>query len=375
MEDETCALLTLILAGGATAPRRLLLDTHGSAQAALAAGPAAWRAAGLDDKRCARLHCPSGAALDRCAAWLAAPGHHLLHWQHPDYPALLRQIGSPPLALFVDGDADLLWHPGVAVVGSRSPTAGGRDNARAFAHALAAAELVVFSGMAAGVDAAAHEAALALPQGRTVAVVGTGPDLAYPAAHARLRERIVNQGAVVSEFPPGTQARAAHFPSRNRLLAGLSLGTVVIEAAERSGALITARQAAEAGREVFAVPGSIHNPMARGCHRLIRDGATLVERPQEIVEGIGGLAGELAQALRQRLAEGSGSPHPEVSADPAPPDPDYQRLWKALGHDPTGMDALVARTRLTTAELSSMLLVMELDGRVAVEHGRYSRRS
>jgi len=123
------------------------------------------------------------------------------------------------------------------------------------------------------------------------------------------------------------------------------------------------------------VPGSIHNPMARGCHRLIRDGATLVERPQEIVEGIGGLAGELAQALRQRLAEGSGSPHPEVSADPALPDPDYQRLWKALGHDPTGMDALVARTRLTTAELSSMLLVMELDGRVAVEHGRYSRRS
>ncbi len=208
-----------------------------------------------------------------------------------------------------------------------------------------------------------------------MAVVGTGPDLAYPAAHARLRERIVNQGAVVSEFPPGTQARAAHFPSRNRLLAGLSLGTVVIEAAERSGALITARQAAEAGREVFAVPGSIHNPMARGCHRLIRDGATLVERPQEIVEGIGALAGELAQALRQRLAEGSGSPHPEVSADPAPPDPDYQRLWKALGHDPTGMDALVARTRLTTAELSSMLLVMELDGRVAVEHGRYSRRS
>lgn len=375
MEDETCALLTLILAGGATAPRRLLLDTHGSAQAALAAGPAAWRAAGLDDKRCARLHCPGGAALDRCTAWLTAPGHHLLHWQHPDYPALLRQIGSPPLALFVEGDADLLWHPGVAVVGSRSPTAGGRDNARAFAHALAAAELVVFSGMAAGVDAAAHEAALALPQGRTVAVVGTGPDLAYPAAHARLRERIVNQGAVVSEFPPGTQARAAHFPSRNRLLAGLSLGTVVIEAAERSGALITARQAAEAGREVFAVPGSIHNPMARGCHRLIRDGATLVERPQEIVEGIGALAGELAQALRQRLAEGSGSPHPEVSADPALPDPDYQRLWKALGHDPTGMDALVARTRLTTAELSSMLLVMELDGRVAVEHGRYSRRS
>jgi DNA processing protein len=375
MDDETRALLTLILAGGATAPRRLLLDTHGSALSALAAGPGAWRAAGLDAKRHVRLLSPSPPALDRCETWLAGPTHQLLHWQHPDYPALLRQIPSPPLALFVEGDANLLWHPGVAVVGSRSPTAGGRDNARAFGHALATAQLVVFSGMAAGVDAAAHEAALAVAGGRTVAVVGTGPDIAYPAAHVRLRARLVAQGAVVSEFPPGTEARAAHFPSRNRLLAGLSLGTVVIEAAERSGALITARQASEAGREVFAVPGSIHNPMARGCHRLIRDGATLVERPQEIVDGLGALAGELAQALRQRLASDLPHPHQGESAAPAPLDPDYQSLWKALGHDPTGMDALVARTRLTTAELSSMLLVMELDGRVAVEHGRYSRRS
>ncbi|SEL55725.1 DNA protecting protein DprA [Pseudoxanthomonas sp. GM95] len=375
MDDETDALLLLILAGGATAPRRLLLDTHGSARAALAAGASAWRAAGLDDKRCARLQSPSAAAFARCETWLDGPAHHLLHWQHPDYPALLRQIPSPPLALFVEGDADLLWHAGVAVVGSRVPTTGGRDNARAFAHGLASAGLVVFSGMATGVDAAAHEAALALPDGRTVAVVGTGPDLAYPASHARLRARLVERGAVVSEFPPGTEARAAHFPSRNRLLAGLSLGTVVIEAAERSGALITARQAGEAGREVFAVPGSIHNPMARGCHRLIRDGATLVETPQDIINGIGTLAGELAQALRQRLASAPQRPHPEARVAPAPLDPDYQTLWKALGHDPTGMDDLVARTRLTTAELSSMLLVMELDGRVAVEHGRYSRRS
>jgi DNA processing protein len=375
MDDQTHALLTLILAGGATAPRRQLLETHGSAVAVLAAGPGAWRTAGLDDKRCARLRSPSRPALDRCEAWLAGPAHQLLHWQHPDYPALLRQSPSPPLALFVEGDADLLWHPGVAVVGSRSPTAGGRDNARTFAQGLASARLVVFSGMAAGVDAAAHQAALAMPEGRTVAVVGTGPDIAYPAAHAPLRERLVAQGAVVSEFPPGTGARAGHFPSRNRLLAGLSLGTVVIEAAERSGALITARQAGEAGREVFALPGSIHNPMARGCHRLIRDGATLVEHPREVVDGIATLAGELADALRQRLASAGGRPHPLASATHVSLDPDYQTLWTALGHDPTGMDALVARTRLTTAELSSMLLVMELDGRVAVEHGRYSRRS
>lgn len=375
MDDQTLALLTLILAAGATAPRRLLLDTHGSAQAALAAGPSAWHASGLEPRRHARLQSPDPQALARAEAWLEQPGHQLLHWQHPDYPALLRQTPSPPLALFVEGDANLLWHPGVAVVGSRSPSTGGRDNARAFAHSLALAQLVIFSGMAAGVDAAAHQAALALPDGRTVAVVGTGPDIAYPAAHAGLRERLVAQGAVVSEFPPGTQARARHFPSRNRLLAGLSLGTLVIEAAERSGALITARQAAEAGREVFAVPGSIHNPMARGCHRLIRQGAALVEHPQEILEGIGPVAAELAQGLRHRLATGDDRPHQGLPATPTPLDLDYQRLWEALGHDPTGMDALVARTGLTTAGLSSMLLVMELDGRVAVEHGRYSRRS
>ncbi len=375
MDSETFALLALILAGGATAPRRMLLETHASAAAALAAGPRAWRAAGLDDKRCARLQTPSAAAMARCEAWLEGPRRQLLHWQHPDYPALLRQIASPPLALFVEGDADLLWHPGIAVVGSRSPSAGGRDNAQAFAHALAATGLAVFSGMAAGIDAAAHEAALAVRDGRTVAVVGTGPDIAYPAAHARLRERLAMQGAVVSEFPPGTGARAGHFPSRNRLLAGLALGTLVIEAAERSGALITARQAGEAGREVFALPGSIHNPMARGCHRLIRDGATLVERPQDVIDGVGAAAKALGHALRQRLATRPERPHRGDPARPLPPGRHYQTLWKALGHDPTGMDALIARTRLTAAELSSMLLLMELDGQVAVEQGRYSRRS
>ncbi|WJI15011.1 DNA-processing protein DprA [Pseudoxanthomonas winnipegensis] len=372
MDDEdTRAWLALVLAGGATAPRRQLVETHGSAAAALAAGPAAWSQAGLEAKRCARLDAPCAAALARCLAWLAGPRRRLLHWGHADYPPLLAQTASPPLALFVEGDADLLWHPGVAVVGSRAPTAGGRDNAADFAHALASAGWAVLSGMAAGIDAAAHEAALALADGRTVAVVGTGPDLAYPAGHARLRARLAERGAVVSEFPPGTRARAPHFPSRNRVLAGLALGTVVIEAAERSGALITARLAAEAGREVFALPGSIHNPMARGCHRLIRDGATLIEHPREILEGLAEAAGDLARGL----AAPADRPHPGDDPARTHPDPDYQRLWEALGHDPTGMDQLVARTRLTTAEVSSMLLVMELDGQVAVEHGRYARRS
>ena len=306
--------------------------------------------------------------------WLAQPRHHLLGWHDPDYPPLLRRISSPPLALFVDGDPSLLWHAGVAVVGSRSPTSGGRDNAYSFAKAFAASGTAVISGLAAGIDAAAHEAALAA-QGVTIAVLGTGPDLAYPPQHAELRERIAVQGVVVSEHPPGTPAKPAHFPSRNRILAGLALGTLVVEATERSGALITARQAGDNGREVFAVPGSIHNPLARGCHRLIREGAGLVESAQEVLDALVPMASELADFLRGRLAGSTARPHIGPDTALAPLNPDYQPLWLALGHDPTGMDLLVERTGLTAAELSSMLLVMELDGRVAVEHGRYSRKT
>ncbi|HLM53709.1 MAG TPA: DNA-processing protein DprA, partial [Pseudoxanthomonas sp.] len=234
--------------------------------------------------------------------------------------------------------------------------------------------VAVISGMAAGIDAAAHEAALA-HDGVTVAVLGTGPDIAYPRSNTILRDRIAERGAVVSEHPPGTGARPGHFPSRNRILAGLALGTLVVEAAERSGALITARLAAESGREVFAVPGSIHNPMARGCHRLIRDGACLVDSAAEVLAALSPVARELAHALRGRLGDAAPVPHVQATAAHAPLAPDYQPLWLALGHDPTGMDLLVERTGLTAAELSSMLLVMELDGRVAVEHGRYSRKS
>ena len=298
----------------------------------------------------------------------------MIGWHDPDYPALLRRIASPPLVLFVAGDPACLWHPSVAVVGTRSPTAGGRDNARDFAHALAVSGLGVVSGLAAGVDTEAHTGALAAG-GRTVAVLGTGPDVPYPRANTALHARIVKSGAVVSEHPPGTQARREHFPSRNRIIAGLALGTLVIEAAQRSGALITARMATDCGRDVFAVPGSIHNPLARGCHALIREGAGLVERTQEVIDAIGPAAADLAAALRGRLR---GPTSARAGTRPrdrrASLDPDYQRLWMALGHDPTGMDRLVDRTGLTVAELSSMLLVMELEGRVAVEHGRYSRK-
>ncbi|MGH8077593.1 MAG: DNA-processing protein DprA, partial [Lysobacter sp.] len=230
-----------------------------------------------------------------------------------------------------------------------------------------------------------HMATLAAG-GLTAAVLGTGPDVPYPRANAHLLAHIAEQGAVVSEHLPGTGPLREHFPSRNRILAGLALATVVIEAAHRSGALITARLAADAGREVFALPGSIHNPLARGCHRLIRDGAGLVETPQEVIDSLAPLATDLAADLRHRLtapmtatgvaateALSVHAPYRTRSGKNPDEDPNYQNLWKALGHDPTDMDQLVVRTGLTPADLSSMLLLMELEGRVTTQHGRYFR--
>ncbi|HVK51029.1 MAG TPA: DNA-processing protein DprA [Pseudoxanthomonas sp.] len=363
------------MAAGALAPRRLLLDRHGSPAAALAAGPRAWRDAGLDAGQRALLHAPDAATLAHALDWLSQPGHHLLGWHEPDYPALLRRCSSPPVALFVDGDPTALWRPLVAIVGSRAATVTGRDHAAYFSRALVGAGLAVASGLASGIDAAAHEAALAHNDGCTVAVVGTGPDLTYPAHNRPLHRRIAGQGAVVSEFLPGTLARTSHFPSRNRILAALSLATLVVEAGEKSGALITARQAADCGREVFALPGSIRHPLARGCHQLIREGAGLVEEPADVIQALVGPARDLGHLLRARLHETESQHVPGSATPPSQLSPDYQCLWLALGPDPTPMDCLVDRTGLTVASLSSMLLGMELDGWISVEHGRYSRRS
>src|SRR5690606_37342497 len=334
-----------------------------------------WRACGLEQEQMHALG--SGRADARSLDWLSAPRHHLIGWNDPDYPALLRTAPRPPLALFVAGDPCLLWHPSVAVVGSRSPTAGGRGNAAAFSAALARSGLGIVSGLALGVDAAAHRAALEAG-GATVAVLGCGIDRPYPARNRGLWQQIADAGAVVSEYAPGTPARAGHFPARNRIVAGLALATLVVEAAMRSGALITARLAADAGREVFAVPGSIHNPMARGCHRLIRSGAGLVESADEVIQALAPLAAHLGTALRKRLdapieAPGTVGGSPATSVQAA--DPDYKKLWDALGHDPTDMDLLAERTGLTAARLSSMLPAMELEGRVVAAHGRYSRKS
>lgn len=369
------ALLRLVLAGGRIGPRRALLEAHAfDADAVAAAGHAAWSAAGLDARQVQRLRgrdADTRAIEARTLRWLEGPGHHLVGWGDADYPPLLRHIASPPLALFVAGEPGRLWHPQLAIVGSRGASAGGIDNARLFARVLAEAGIAITSGLAAGIDAAAHAAALEAPGGLTLAVLGTGPDIAYPVAHTGLHAAIAERGAVISEHPPGTRPLRRHFPARNRIVAGMSLATLVVEAAERSGALISARMAAEYGREVFALPGSIHNPLARGCHQLLREGAQLAERPEDLLEALGLAAAQLAPGLRERLGNPISCP---VEGDNGTRD-DPQKLWRALGHDPIPMDLLVERTGLTVAELSPMLLALELQGRLSVEHGRYTRKS
>ncbi len=372
---EARAWLTLIRAPGLGGVRiRELLGRFGSAAAAIAAGPSGWRQAGIPAAACDALSQPDPARIDDDLRWLDAADHHLLTCDSDDFPALLARMPAAPAALFVVGDPGLLWLPQIGIVGSRNPTAGGRQNAADFAATLARAGLAVTSGLAEGIDTAAHAAALAAGQ-PTLAVMGTGPDRIYPAGQRRLAERIVAAGALVSELPPGTGAQREHFPRRNRIIAGLSLGVLVVEAAARSGALITARLASEAGREVFAIPGSIHNPMARGCHRLIRDGAALVETAQDVFDALGPVARELGAELRRRIAADPAAPAAVGGAPSAATADDAERvrLWQALGFDPVGVDELAARTGLTVAALSSMLLVMELEGRVVAAHGRYAR--
>jgi DNA processing protein len=313
------------------------------------------------------LHQPDGHALAQADAWLTRPGHRLVRWDEPAYPGLLREIADPPVVLFVRGDPDALGWPQLGIVGSRNASQAGLEIAREFAADLGRAGFCITSGLARGVDSAAHTAALDTGA-KTVAVCGTGPDIVYPKRNRRLAERIAAGGAVITEFPPGIRPRPAHFPRRNRLISGLSLGVLVVEAGVHSGALITARLAANQGREVFAVPGSVRNPLARGCHRLLRDGATLVERPADVVNEIGSLLGHCALAVEQNTATAR-------RAMPASTEPEAARLLERMGWEPVSIDQLVRWSGLTTAELCSMLLDLELAGRVeALAGGQFQRR-
>lgn len=373
MDDtaELRAWLTLLRAPGfGPVAVRAAVSRVGSARAALTAS-AVLRELVPGDAARQWFAAPDAVRIEADLAWLAEPGRRLLRFTEADFPPQLEHIDHPPAALFVAGDAALLLRPQVAVVGARAASAQGLEDARRFAGHLAAAGLVVTSGLADGIDGAAHAAALDAG-GASVAVLGTGVDLVYPRKHATLAARLIAAGALVSEYPPGTGARAEHFPQRNRVIAGLALGTLVVEAGLRSGSLITARLAVEQGREVCVIPGSIHSPLKHGCHRLIRDGARLVEHPQEVIDTLAPGARLLGEELANKLAM---SPNNGKQAEKAGElDADYQALLAALGDEAASLDQLTARSGLPVAALSSMLLLLELDGIVAsLPGGRFQR--
>lgn len=358
--DEFDAWFRLLQTPGLSrAAARRLLASFGSATLVLSASRAALQQLVGEKVADALRSEPEDLAerLRSAHAWLqGAEQRQVLCIGDSAYPPLLLQSADPPLLLYVQGNAALLSQPCLAIVGSRNASVQGVDNARAFAAHLSGHGWTIVSGLAFGIDGAAHEGGLTGP-GSTVAVVGTGLDRVYPARHRALAHRIAEQGALVSEFAPGVPPLAANFPLRNRIIAGLSRGTLVVEAAMKSGSLITARLAAEAGREVFAVPGSIHSPLSRGCHVLIREGAKLVESAADILEE---LQGDTPGTVASLAAD-----------ETTPADP----LLDALGHDPVSLDALCARTGWSAQELSARLLELELEDRVArLPGGLYQRR-
>lgn len=301
-------------------------------------------------------------------------GLYCLLYDDPLYPRLLREIPRPPPLLFVRGDPACLSLPQLAIVGSRSPSGGGIENAERFAHYLAERGFAITSGLALGIDAAAHRGALRAG-GKTIAVMGTGINLIYPSRHRQLAQDIIDSGgALVSEFPLGTASHACNFPQRNRIISGLSGGTLVVEAAVQSGSLITASYALQHDREVFAIPGSIHNPLARGCHQLIRQGATLVETAQDIVDQLAGLL-----SYKRQEVKSAKTVQPELFAEPVVADDephlgeDEQHLLQALGFDPLSVDLLAERTGLDVGYLSAQLIGLEIKGLIQQVGACYQR--
>jgi DNA processing protein len=353
--DELAAWLRLLSTPGVgNESARKLLTAFGLPTAVFAQAGSVLQAVTGSKLARALLETPADleARVDQLEAWLAAGGQRaVLTLGDPDYPPELLQMADPPLMLYVMGQISVLQHPRrLAIVGSRNPTPQGEAHARQFAKALGQAGVCVVSGLALGVDGAAHEGALDAGA-PTIAVVGTGLDRVYPKRHLGLARRIAESGVILSEYALGTPPLPPHFPQRNRIIAGLSQGTLVVEAAVQSGSLITARLAAEQGREVFAIPGSIHSPQSRGCHALIRQGAKLVESAQDILEDL-------------RFQVSVTTPQADDPASPPDASPLHASLLEAMGFDPIGLDALQARTGLDTPTLQAQLLELELAGEV-----------
>jgi DNA processing protein len=354
--------LLLVPRLGAVRARRLLAAL-GSPQAVFAASANVW--SDVLGQRWLPAACQPDAALwdehlQLTQQWLdQSPARSLITLADTRYPWALLEAADPPLLLFAEGRTELLNKPALAVVGSRNATPTGCDNARAFAEALSAAGVTIVSGLAEGIDAAAHQGALASVAthgehaGSTLAVVGTGADVVYPAKHRALTQQVVQHGLLISEFLLGTQPRPAHFPKRNRVVAGLSQGTLVVEAALQSGSLITARLAADMGREVMAIPGSIHSPHSKGCHALLKQGAKLVETAQDVLEELKMCS---PHAVTTTLPEQPDVHQNEEAADP---------ILRAMGFDPVSQEALSLRTGMGPAELGARLLELELMGQVS----------
>lgn len=353
--DDVSDWLRLALVPGiGSAALRKLLGAFGLPKYVLAARPAQLAKA-VGDAHAALIQAgPDAAALAQALHWLDEAGHHILTLADESYPKQLLEISDPPVILYVVGDPALLQQPMLAIVGSRNATPQGAANAKTFAHAFSNAGLTIVSGLALGIDAAAHQGALE-GDGSTVAVLGNGVDIVYPRRNADLYASITERGALVSEFPLGAAAVAAHFPQRNRIISGLARGCLVVEAALSSGSLITARSALEQGREVFAIPGSIHSTLSKGCHALIKQGAKLVESAHDVLEEL--------------------NIGPDARPAPQSVDADVEgKLFQYLGYDPIGVDSLCTLSRLTPDVVSTMLLELELAGKVASMPGGHYQR-
>jgi len=346
----------------------LLLDAFGTPDAILNASHSQLSQLAIKSEVISAICKPQKTDISADLNWLnESVDHHLITWHDARYPPRLKELPDAPPLLYVRGDPDYLLQPQLAIVGTRNPTAAGRNTAREFASHLANAGITITSGLASGIDGAGHEGAL-LGLAGTIAVVAHGLDIIYPAQHQKLAQDIAAHGAIISEMPIGTQLQRGLFPRRNRLISAISLGTLVVEAAKMSGSLITARHALEQNREVFAIPGSIHNPMARGCHQLIREGAKLVETADDILEE---LCIQLKEASvypkkhEQDIQEKPKDPHQAL-------DPDHQKLLKCLAYEPASIDELVLRSDFSAAEVASMSLILELEGIIVCQDGRYT---
>lgn len=350
---------------------RTLLDAFGSAEAVFNASRAQLSAIDIQvSARAELISAISNAQKPDISAdlnWALADDHHIITLSDDRYPLQLKELPDAPPLLYVRGDPDYLRQPQLAMVGTRNPTAAGRNTAKEFACHLSNAGITIVSGLASGIDGASHEGALQGLAG-TVAVVAHGLDIVYPASHQQLAQKITEHGAVISEMPIGIQPQRGFFPRRNRLISALALGTLVVEAAKKSGSLITARCALEQNKEVFAIPGSIHNPMTRGCHQLIRQGAKLVETANDILEELCFSSPQTIsypQKSEKNTQDNLKDPHQAL-------DPDHQKLLKCLAYEPATIDELVMSSHFNAAEVASMLLILELEGIVVCQNGQYT---